>query len=759
MTRSLTNRRFVNDDFTTPRRFGRTDGRVQLAVECEAIHGFIHPHRLAFAGIRGSTRLDYEIKIRRLRPGSDGSICADHLNNIEKNMKIQKSTGPVCGRFLTVASLVLTAAAMLTAAATAADITWQTPVNISGTSDVNTQGTLYGSWAPGDDWGGGNRSDYFPVNGVTFAAYGTGGVDFSISGSGINMDRYNGFADPNTGDADYDQILQTAEFNWNSGSSSMIVSWDNMIVGHTYLVQAWLNDGRGGQSGTSTFTGGANTSAAVAIGDGVPGQYIIGTFVADSGSQSFTMSPGIMLNLLQVRDISPTPNVTWGTPTAISGPLDVLTNGNYFGSWAPYNQDSANNGSSGLAVNGTIFVASSDLPNFFTVGFNNGYTGYNNPNTSDANYNDLLQSAAYEGNGDGRPVSLSWTGMTPGHTYQIQIWANDGRGNGRTESFTGGANTSAALDFGDAPGQFIVGTFVAGSGGRQVISLSGAGSPNGDYPQVNLVQVRDLTTDADITWQTPVNISGTSDVNTQGTFFGSWAPGDDWGGDNRSDYYPVNGVTFAAYGTPGVDFSISGSGISMDRYNGFADPNTGDANYDQILQTAEFNWNSGSSSMIVSWDNMIVGHTYLVQAWLNDGRGGQSGTSTFTGAGGVDASSAVAIGNGVPGQYIIGTFVANRGDESFTMSPGIMLNLLQVRDLTPIPHFTGISLSGTTLHLSATNGANGGQYVLLGTTNVALPLSQWTPILTNSFDGGGNLNLSTNILNPVVSLEFFRLKQ
>jgi len=58
----------------------------------------------------------------------------------------------------------------------------------------------------------------------------------------------------------------------------------------------------------------------VAIGNGSPGQYIIGTFVADSGSQSFTMTPGIMLNLLQVRDISPAPNVSWGTPAAVAGP-------------------------------------------------------------------------------------------------------------------------------------------------------------------------------------------------------------------------------------------------------------------------------------------------------------------------------------------------------------------------------------------------------------------------------------------------------
>jgi len=40
---------------------------------------------------------------------------------------------------------------------------------------------------------------------------------------------------------------------------------------------------------------------------------------------------------------------------------------------------------------------------------------------------------AYEGNGDGRPVSISWSGHDARPFYLVQIWANDGRGNGRTE--------------------------------------------------------------------------------------------------------------------------------------------------------------------------------------------------------------------------------------------------------------------------------------------------------------------------------------
>lgn len=206
----------------------------------------------------------------------------------------------IFNRMLCGATLVATCAFT----ASAANINWQTPQTISGATDVSTAGTFFGSWAPGNDWGGSDRADFFPVNGVTFAAYGTDGVNFNFSGAGINMDRYNGFANPGTADANYNHLLQTAMFNWNAGGSSLTVGWSGLTVGNNYLVQAWLNDGRGGQSGSSLLTGGANVSGPVFIGNGAPGQYIIGTFVADSVAQSFTMSPGIMMNLVQVRDLT-----------------------------------------------------------------------------------------------------------------------------------------------------------------------------------------------------------------------------------------------------------------------------------------------------------------------------------------------------------------------------------------------------------------------------------------------------------------------
>jgi autotransporter-associated beta strand protein len=71
---------------------------------------------------------------------------------------------------------------------------------------------------------------------------------------------------------------------------------------------------------------------------------------------------------------------------------------------------------------------------------------------------------------------------------------------------------------------------------------------------------------------------------------------------------------------------------------------------------------------------------------------------------------------------------------------------------------SNISVNGPTLTITGSGGASGGQYVLLGSTNLLLPLNQWTPILTNTFDSNGNLNLSTNIINSNYPQEFYLLQ-
>lgn len=87
------------------------------------------------------------------------------------------------------------------------------------------------------------------------------------------------------------------------------------------------------------------------------------------------------------------------------------------------------------------------------------------------------------------------------------------------------------------------------------------------------------------------------------------------------------------------------------------------------------------------------------------------------------------------------------------------IDLRVVSTSKPKPFITGFGVVGTTLTLQGTNGASGGQYVVLGSTNVALPLEQWTPLFTNVFAPDGSFNLSTNVLNPALPRQFFLLSQ
>jgi hypothetical protein len=52
---------------------------------------------------------------------------------------------------------------------------------------------------------------------------------------------------------------------------------------------------------------------------------------------------------------------------------------------------------------------------------------------------------------------------------------------------------------------------------------------------------------------------------------------------------------------------------------------------------------------------------------------------------------------------------------------------------------TSATLQAGSIVLSGTNGLANGAYVVLSSTNLALP---WTPIATNSFNAAGDFNVS-----------------
>src|SRR5437879_13377840 len=85
---------------------------------------------------------------------------------------------------------------------------------------------------------------------------------------------------------------------------------------------------------------------------------------------------------------------------------------------------------------------------------------------------------------------------------------------------------------------------------------------------------------------------------------------------------------------------------------------------------------------------------------------------------------------------------------SITKSPlagQLVAVIVSVGPLMAMPVITGIAVSGPTLTITATNCPANGDFVMLQISIVALPLAQWTPILTNYFDVHRNLTFSHNL--------------
>lgn len=117
------------------------------------------------------------------------------------------------------------------------------------------------------------------------------------------------------------------------------------------------------------------------------------------------------------------------------------------------------------------------------------------------------------------------------------------------------------------------------------------------------------------------------------------------------------------------------------------------------------------------------------------------------------------VSGSVPAVTVSGGGIVSGATASLQITDGELYLAVSGGSTPSQPNITGISLNGTTLVLTATNGTAGGRFVLLQSTNLTMPYAQWQPVLTNMFDGSGNLNLSTNIINPTSPQEFYILSQ
>jgi hypothetical protein len=75
------------------------------------------------------------------------------------------------------------------------------------------------------------------------------------------------------------------------------------------------------------------------------------------------------------------------------------------------------------------------------------------------------------------------------------------------------------------------------------------------------------------------------------------------------------------------------------------------------------------------------------------------------------------------------------------------------------PVIASFSLSGTNLVVNGNYGLSGRTYSVLMSTNLTLPLNQWTPVATNVPGGNGNFTITaTNAVDPNAPQCFYILQ-
>jgi autotransporter-associated beta strand protein len=228
------------------------------------------------------------------------------------------------------------------------------------------------------------------------------------------------------------------------------------------------------------------------------------------------------------------------------------------------------------------------------------------------------------------------------------------------------------------------------------------------------------------------NYSGGTMVNG-GTLFVNNPTGS---GTGAGDVQVASGATLAGTGAIAGIVSVAPGGILAP---GGSSPGLLTLNSDLSLDDASvLQFQLGANS-----DQIFVGGDLTLGGTINISDAGGFGPGTYTLFTYVGALSI--------GTLTIGTTPA---DYSYTIDTSV---LGQVNLIVSQPQFGGISVTPNGLVMGGSGGNAGAGYYLLSSTNLALPLTNWTRLLTNQFDVNGNFNftnaMATNALQNFYILQ------
>ena len=195
----------------------------------------------------------------------------------------------------------------------------------------------------------------------------------------------------------------------------------------------------------------------------------------------------------------------------------------------------------------------------------------------------------------------------------------------------------------------------------------------------------------------------------------------------------VNGQSLNGNGTVrGSVLAAPGSTVAP----GISAPGTLTVTNTIVLQgtiTMEIDKTTGTNDLLRGLTNITYGGTLTIPV-LSDPLGAGNSFKLFDSASYSGAFSSIVPPT--PGSGLL-------WDTSGLASSGT-LKVVSATTLPP-PNITSVGISGGTIVLTGGNGPAYGSYIVLASTNVTVPLANWTRLATNYFDGIGNFNFASEV--------------
>jgi hypothetical protein len=188
-------------------------------------------------------------------------------------------------------------------------------------------------------------------------------------------------------------------------------------------------------------------------------------------------------------------NIAWGPATVITGDSDLATNGVYFDAFIPLSPSS-------LSADGITFNAPTAVDSDGTISYvvtSGGDTRYDNNSLFTGGspaFNAVMNAGGTFEFGDTGAGTVTISGLTLGHTYQVQIFDYAGDGDTGYTTFSGSTPvTLNTIGSGAQGGSFTTGTFTATNADETFNWTGGGGS---SYTVFGAISVLDITVVVDV---------------------------------------------------------------------------------------------------------------------------------------------------------------------------------------------------------------------------------------------------------------------